>query len=149
MFPLAIYLYYAFGLQNLLNHIKQKLLFKFWNFRMWMKYVWSIVSIELFAGRGHFVNNRFSSIIGDVMTNSWSRAVAIFAIFHFSYILLQFSCELPRQSINFVWLPAFDQFPSPYTPHVLLDTESRTPTFWRAISAQQNDKHICFTTFTF
>lgn len=75
VFSAAIYLYYAFGLWNLLNHIKQKLLFKFWNFRMPMKYVWSIVSAELFAGRGRFVNNRWPSIISDVMTNSWSRAV--------------------------------------------------------------------------
>lgn len=87
VFSNAIYLYYAFRLQNLLNHIKQKLLFKFWNFQMSMKYVWTIVSIELFAGRGHFVNNRFPSIIADTMTNSWSRIVVILIIFHFCYIL--------------------------------------------------------------
>lgn len=114
VFSAAIYLYYAFGLRNLWNHIEQKLLFKFWNFRMcgWNMYEALLaLNCSLDAAISSIIDSHQSP--GHVMTNSWSRAVASFAIFHFGYILLhRVSCELlhnPSTPVTF----SSDQFPSP------------------------------------
>lgn len=106
-----------------------------------MKYVWSIVSNELFAGRGHFVNNRFSSIIWGRDDKQLIQSCGYFCNFSFQLhpilhsFLVNCRCrDNPSTSCDFQLLINF--------LHLTLLTFCWTqPVSEQQYPVQQNDKH--------